>query len=309
MPDLSVVIVSFNTRKLLAECLDTLICSTRHIDAELIVVDNASGDGSPDMLRADYPSVNLIASEHNLGFAGANNRGIEASHGPVVLLLNSDAFVNPDAITSCLHVLRERPEVGLVGVKVLNLDGSIQFEAGRFPSLWSDVSTSLGLDQLKRDRRRPSSGSNKDADWVHGACMFVRREAITDSGSLDETFFMYSEEVEWCYRFWQRGWRVVYLGDASVVHLGGSSSMKNDLSRRVWLYRSRLGMRRKLGGPLSSIALWLLIVSGIGIRIPLQWLIRALPGQSARGHGPGDDWGLLRNVLAMDPFSKWAVTD
>ncbi len=309
MHDLSVVIVSFNTRDLLAVCLDHLIASLPEFDTQVIVVDNGSSDGSPDLVRECYPSVNLIESHQNLGFAGANNRGIRAADAPFVLLLNSDAFINSDAISSALRVLANQPDVGMVGVKILNPDGSVQANDGKFPNFWTDVAVSLGINRIRVSRRRQDVQAIRNAEWVHGACLFARSAAIAQTGMLDESFFMYSEEVEWCFRFWQHGWRVVFCGEASVIHLGGSSSSNNDLGRRFWLYRSRLGLRRRMAGRLSSALLWALVVIGFGLRIPAQFAIRLFSVRSNHSHGPQDDWQLLRQILKMDPLSNWARSD
>jgi N-acetylglucosaminyl-diphospho-decaprenol L-rhamnosyltransferase len=307
--DLSVIIVSHNTRDLLADCLTTLTDSSADLELEIIVVDNASTDGTLEHIREYFPSVHLIANNDNRGFAAANNLGIAAAGSPVVLLLNSDAFVNASVLSECLALIERDARVGMVGVQLLNPDGSVQAEDGKFPSLWTDISISLGLDKLWKRPVQTRAPRVRPADWVQGACLFVRRDAIQDAGSLDESFFMYSEEVDWCHRFWQRGWHVVYNGSVSVIHLGGASSRRNDLGRRIALYRSRLGLRRRMGGSLSCAILWIVMVLGFAARIPVQLLMWSIPGRSNRRHRPEEDWQLLCQILAMDPTAAWAKTD
>ena len=216
MPDLSVIIVSYNTRDILRRCLDALADAGAELTLQVIVVDNGSSDGSVEHV-ASRLELTLIANTHNAGFAAANNQGLAVAQAPVALLLNSDAFVDRAALAEGLALLRERPEVGIAGVRLVNADGSPQAEHGRFPSLWSDVRASAGLDRLRHAASAPLTAP-APVDWVQGACMFVRMAALADIGGLDTRFFMYSEEVEWCQRCWHHGWQVWQLPGASVVH-------------------------------------------------------------------------------------------
>lgn len=303
MADLSVIIVSYNTRDVLSRCLSALSSSIAAADVEVIVVDNGSTDGTLDLLSNSHPAVRVVANGTNVGFAAANNQGIALSTGDVVLLLNSDAFMNSRALNRCLDVLRRNPAVGLVGLDLLNEDGTFQAGHGAFPTLWDDVSRSIGLDQLAK----PSRSSKSDpgpVDWVQGACMFVRRVAIQDTGGLDSRFFMYSEEVDWCWRFWQHGWHVWHAPDVSIVHLGGGSSLGNDDGRRVALYRSRLILRRQLSGRAAAAALWMAMVMGLTARVIVRWSYKIIARSDIGRHSPGADASLLQAVIRMDPLAR-----
>jgi GT2 family glycosyltransferase len=308
MPDLSVIIVSHNTRSLLQRCLDYLLAAgaAARLDVQTIVVDNASTDGSRDLLAARYPAVEVIASATNQGFAAANNRGLAAAQAPVALLLNSDAFVTAQVLRRACDLLREAPDIGLVGVRLVNADGSLQAAWETFPTLTTDIGASLGLDQLRaRHCREPLRTG--PADWVQGACMFVRMAAVAGVGGLDETFFMYSEEVDWCRRFWARGWQVWYLGEVAVVHLGSASSHNSNLRRRHNLYRSRLGLRRRFSGPAASGVLWGCMLAGLTLRAAGRAALRLLARRQFGRQAAGDDWALARAVARMDPLARWAV--
>lgn len=306
-PDLSVVIVSFNTRLLLDRCLRAvLLAAGDSISLEIIVVDNGSSDGTIAHLRERYPQVIRLRNRLNTGFAAANNRGLAAARAPLVLLLNSDAFITATAIRRALDVLDSCPRVGLVGTRLDNPDGTVQAEAGTFPTLWDDIASSLGIDRFVQRGPR-TRFKNGPADWVQGACMFVRAAAVREAGLLDESFFMYSEEVDWCRRFWLRGWEVWYLGDVGIIHLGSASSSSNDLGRRIALYRSRLGLRRRLGGPLSSLLLWLCMLVGLSTRASGRLAAQSVMRGPIGRHSAQADWRLLRAVARMDPLARWAI--
>lgn len=305
MPDLSVIIVSYNTRDILCRCLDELASAGVGFDVEVIVVDNGSTDGTLEML-AGRPDVTLHANDTNGGFAAANNQGLRMARAPYALLLNSDAFIGRDALTRGLTLLRGRPAVGLAGVRLLNLDGTTQAEHGTFPGLWSDIRASAGLDRLRgrhRAMREPCP-----VDWVQGACMFVRVAALADVGLLDTRFFMYSEEVEWCRRFRVRGWQVWYLPDAPVTHIGGASSTGLDLRRRAALYRGRLGLRRRLSGPVACGVLWACMLLSLGGRVAARAAGGALTRRRLGRQTPRADWQLLCAIARMDPLARWSIS-
>lgn len=306
MPDLSVIVISYNTRAVLARCLQALdeAAATAALHIELIVVDNASTDGSADLVAAEYPDARVVRNAHNLGFAAANNQGLARVASPYCLLLNSDAFIGPAALRAGVDLLRGGPEIGMIGVRIDNPDGTLQASYGSFPTLWSDICFSLGADRLMR--RRTDDQHIGPADWVHGACMFVRTAAVRDAGPLDERFFMYSEEVDWCRSFWRSGWEVWYLGKASVVHLGGASHT-SDLHRRIALYRGRLGLRRRFGGPLASSLLWATVVVGLGARTAARGLAQQLLRRQLGRQSPQSDWLLAREISRMDPLARWAA--
>lgn len=305
MPDLSVVIASYNTRDLLARCISELRAAADGLALELIIVDNASTDGSREFLaeQAQAGQLRVIQNERNLGFAGANNQGLRSATAPVILLLNSDAFVTAATLRLALKTIHCNPYVGVVGVRILNPDGSIQAESGTFPTLWQDIRVSVGLDQLDRKPARAPEVA-WPVDWVHGACLFVRKAAYEAVGGLDERFFMYSEEVDWCHRFWAADWQVWYVPEATAVHLGGASSRSNDLGRRAALYESRLGLRRHIAGPHSSLLLWLAMLAGMTGRVAVRPLLQVLTRRRVGYQSAETDLQLLRAIARMDPLAR-----
>ena len=253
MIDLSIIIVNWNTRDLLAQCLQSVYDTVRGLEFEVFVVDNASTDGSAAMVRERFPQVQLIENGENVGFARANNQAIERSTGHYVLLLNSDTVVTPGAIEALVKFADLRPDAGAVGPQLLNGDGSFQASYAQFPTLWTEVLLLWGIARVVYSRYFPSnppehSQETCECDWVGGACLLVRKEAIAEVGTLDEDYFLYVEEADWCYRLKQRGWKILYYPDARIVHYGGRSSDQWDVSRRIHLHRSKLLFFRKHRG-------------------------------------------------------------
>jgi GT2 family glycosyltransferase len=239
-PLVSVLIVSYNTRDVTLDCLRALsadLCASHTETApeplaastEIWVVDNASTDGSVLAIRAAFPDVRIIENDRNIGFGAANNRALEQARGEFLLLLNSDAFPEPDTVGILVRYLREHPDVGVVGPRLLNRDGSMQESCFRFPSprqkwvenLW--VSAVFKNHPLLGDYRRWAHDAERQVDFVSGACMMARREAYEQVGGFDERFFLYSEETDWQRRLRDRGWQVAFTPEARVTHYGGSS--------------------------------------------------------------------------------------
>jgi GT2 family glycosyltransferase len=257
--NLSILIVNWNTRELLRDCLNSIYETVEGLAFDVIVVDNNSGDGSQEMVRQQFPQVQLIENAANVGFARANNQAIAASRGRYVLLLNSDTIVQPGALRAMLTYADGYPDVGVVGAHLLNADGSFQASHTRFPTLRREFLILSGLGRLLFGRWYPSHSPEQsravaDADYVEGACMLARREAVDQVGGLDEGYFMYAEEVDWCFSMRRAGWRVVYLPQARIVHLGGASS-KSNTRREAVLYRSRVRFFRKHYGPVHATLL------------------------------------------------------
>jgi N-acetylglucosaminyl-diphospho-decaprenol L-rhamnosyltransferase len=253
-PDISIIIVNWNTRELLRECLrsigrdqgsgvrssqgtaaPSLTTDSWPLTPEIIVIDNASADGSAEMVEREFPTVWLIVNESNLGFARANNRGIAASRGRYVLLLNSDTVATPDALEMLVAFMDAHPEAGVVGPRLLRPDGTAQpYAFGGDPTL--GYLLRRGFNRLLRRRYLHDWGTNavQEVDWVSGACLMARRAAIEQAGSLDEAMFMYFEDNEWCLRIRDAGWKVYYDPQAAIVHLGGQSLAKNPAARQAY---------------------------------------------------------------------------
>jgi N-acetylglucosaminyl-diphospho-decaprenol L-rhamnosyltransferase len=224
MPDASVVVVTHNALPWIERCLDSVR------GEEVIVVDNGSSDGSPDVVRAVMPEATLIEQE-NLGLAAGWNRGMAAASGRYFLILNSDAWLTEGSLRRLIAFADEHPEAAIVGPRLLNPDGTLQRSVRGFPTLWRLATEYLFLRKLAPRSRLFNAfyaggfdhDEVREADFVMGACMLVRREAVEDAGPLDETFFLFSEEVDWAYRFRQAGWKVLFFPGAECVHVGGAS--------------------------------------------------------------------------------------
>lgn len=231
-PDVSVVVVSFNTRDLLRECLLTLAREAGGVTYETIVVDNDSKDGSADMVAAEFPDAVLIRTGKNLGFAAANNRGFAVAKGRYVVLLNSDAFLRPGALPLSVSKMDADQAIGIGGARLVGRDDSWQPSGRLFPSFLNDFLTITGLSARRAgsrffgrfDRTWASQDDPAEVDWVPGAYSIIRREVLEKVGHFDEAFFLYYEEVDLCRRTKNAGWTVWYWPDVVVVHLGGESS-------------------------------------------------------------------------------------
>ncbi len=246
----SVVIVVWNAKKYVIECLESLREHCRDTCDEVIVVDNASSDGTPELVAATFPEFRLIRNSENLGFAKANNIGISQSSGQYVCLVNSDVKFTDDCLSPMLRFLSEHPEVGMVGPKMLAADGEVRRSTMRFPTVWNQFCRALGLDIVFKKSRL--FGGLLMADFDHqtttpveilnGWFVVVRRTALNRVGLLDPQFFMYGEDLDWCYRFHQAGEKVVFFAGAGAIHYGGASSSNAplrfylEMCRANWQY-------------------------------------------------------------------------
>lgn len=281
--DLSIIIVNWNTRDLLARCLASVFDTATALNLEVIVVDNDSTDGSQAMLREQFPRVRLIQNYENVGFARANNQALAMSKGRYALLLNSDALLLANAIQSMLALAEAKPRAGIVGAHLLNVDGSFQASHTPFPNIWQELLMLSGVGRMLYGRWYPSRGPEEDrgpqvVDYVEGACMLVRREAFEEVGGLDEDYFIYAEEVDWCYAMREKGWQVWYQPTAKVIHLGGGSSQNRRSQREADLYRSRVRFFRKHYGDRAVWLLKLQICTFTAIKIAVHGLLRLVSG-------------------------------
>ncbi|MFZ5366148.1 MAG: glycosyltransferase family 2 protein [Patescibacteria group bacterium] len=226
--DLSVVILSFNTQKLLEDCLNSIFQNTEGIEFEIIVVDNGSIDGSVEMvkelIKPQTPNLKLIENKINLGFAKGNNQGLLQAQGKYILLLNSDTIVKNGALKKMVEFMDEHLQAGVVGPKLLNPEGTPQASAGSFPSL-PVIGVMLFKEHFGGSQLvRTSYQTTKEVDWVMGAAMMVKREIFPKTGLFDENIFMYYDEVEWCYRIKKAGFKIYFYPEAEIVHLWQRSS-------------------------------------------------------------------------------------
>ena len=275
----SVIIVNWNTRQLLGQCLDTLCENMNGLDYDVWVVDNASSDDSVPFLRSHHPWVHVVESDRNLGFAGANNLAMHLSSGRYMLLLNSDAFVTPDAVTSLVRCADADVQSGIVGACLLNPDGTFQASHTPFPSLGREWLILTGLGRKLFGEHYPSRGpedgiGRQRVDYVEGACLLVRRTAFEQVGGMDEGYFMYAEEVDWCFSMKAAGWQVWYEPAAKVTHIGGASSTGRRTRREADLYRSRIRFFRKHKGDLAANILKMEILGLTAIKNVVHWALR-----------------------------------
>lgn len=259
--DLSIIIVSWNTCNLLAQCLDSIYAYPSHYEFEVWVVDNASSDGTVGMVRNRFPQVRLIENHANLGFARANNQAIRESTGSYVLLLNPDTVILPNALESMIRFADEHKDVGLLGGNLFNVDRTPQVCYGNTPTLISEVLSLLSLDRRPfiPDRLRSSIPRTREPNdgflsvgWVLGACMFIRRTALDQVGLLDEGYYVFSEETDWARRARAGGWNVVYLASAGILHHGGASTRQVSHRMLPSLYATKARYLGKYEGVVSA---------------------------------------------------------
>ncbi len=246
---LTIIIVSWNTRELLSQCLTSIYRSPPSPEFEVWVVDNASEDGSIESIRRDFPAVRLISNSQNLGFAYANNQAVRSSTGEYLLLLNPDTEVHPLALQRLIDFLDQKPDHGAVGPRTLNPDGSLQTSSYPIPTLFREFWRMFYLDRVIPigtypmhiwDLKKP-----REVDALLGACLMVRRRALDEVGLLDDQYFMYSEEIDLCFRLRQAGWKISWVPEAQIVHYGGQSTQQVADAMFLNLYRSKIHFFRK----------------------------------------------------------------
>jgi GT2 family glycosyltransferase len=262
---LSVCLVNWNTREDLAECLASLERACEGLEAEVIVVDNASADGSAEMVRERFPWARLIANQENLGYARGNNQAIEASTGDLVLLLNPDTVMPPDGLRQLAAFAEEHPQAGAIGCRLVYPDGRVQQSCRAFPTPDIIVYEYLGLSRLFPRSRvfgkyRMSwwdYGDVREVDQPMGSCLLLRREALEQVGLMDEQFPIFFNEVDLCFRLKQAGWRILYTPEPSVVHKVGRSTRQVRLQMIIESHDSLLRFYRKhYASTLRPHALW-----------------------------------------------------
>jgi GT2 family glycosyltransferase len=285
--DLSIIIVNWNTQQLLRDCLGSVIASRqgdnrRPLDLQIFVVDNGSSDGSPEMVEQEFPDVILIRNADNRGFAAANNQAIERATGKYILLLNSDTLVHGDVLANSVDYMENHPNVAVLGCRVLNADGSVQPSCGTFPGLFNLVVLSSGLWKLSspaflaRSQLRPLQGSKaQDVDYVSGCFMCLRHDALADVGLLDEKFFFFGEEVDWCRRFRENGYGVRAAPVGDITHFGSASARKLNHKRDLMLTSGIVLLHRKHRGIVAAALAWTLLL-GFNVSRVVFWSLRQI---------------------------------
>jgi GT2 family glycosyltransferase len=264
MAELSIVVVSWNAKRYVQECLTSLARQTLSIPIEIIVVDNASSDGTPEMVRQTFPGVVLIENRSNLGFAKANNIGIRNATGTYISLINSDVYVPPECLQTIYEYMEQNPAVGVVGPGMLRPDGQIGRSYMRFPTVWNCLCNALCLNKVFKGSLLFGSwlmsdfkGGTSDVDVLNGWFLVVRRQALDDAGPLDERFFMYGEDIDWSYRFKHAGWRRVYFSGARALHYGGSSSARAPARFYIEMHKANFQYWKKHHSRVGVLGYWL----------------------------------------------------
>ncbi len=239
--DVSFVIVNWNTKKLLLDCLASVYETTKNISMEIWVVDNASSDGSVEAVKRFYPDVNLIQNSKNLGFAAANNRAFKRMHGRYAVLLNTDALLTKGAVEAIYDFMESNPDAGMAGGQLLNTDGSKQNSIANFPGFLSLLLNETLL-RMMLPRRYPSKRKEYnipiEVESCIGACLMVRKNVMDQVGLLDEDYFFFFEETDWARRIKQSGWKIYLVPSARIVHLQGQS-VGHNVNSRILYYTSR----------------------------------------------------------------------
>ncbi|MFQ5964744.1 MAG: glycosyltransferase family 2 protein [Candidatus Scalinduaceae bacterium] len=248
MVDISFIIVNWNTRDMLNNCLSSIYKTVNDIDFEIFVVDNNSTDGSQEATRKHFPEVNLIENKTNTGFAHANNQALQMIQGKFAVLLNSDTILQEGAIKTLLSFMRDSPEAGIAGAQLINDDGSRQNSIDNFPSLGTEICNKSLLRLFfpkKYPSKRKSYHNPIEVDSVIGACIMVRKEAMDEVGALDEDYFFFLEETDWCLRMHTKGRKVYHVPDARVIHASGHSKKMAPWESQIEYYRSLYVFFRK----------------------------------------------------------------
>ncbi|MDB5999980.1 MAG: hypothetical protein JWP52_1679 [Rhizobacter sp.] len=287
-PRVSVVIVSWNAvgylRRCLASLRETRVSDGEDCVAEIIVVDNQSSDGSPDMVKREFPEVTLVHAGSNLGFGRANNVGFARVGSPFVALVNSDALVHAGCLQSLRDYLVAQPRAGLVGPLVFGGDGRQQATCRRLPTLWNLLCRALALDRLFPDvaalsgfeipRHLLRNDQVSDAEVVSGCFCVARAEAIEQVGGFDEQFFFYGEDIDWCRRFAAAGWKVQFVPHASATHFGGGSTANAPLRYSIEILSATLKYWRKHHSLPSQWACHGLLLLHHGMRLAARGVVR-----------------------------------
>ncbi|MCX8089448.1 MAG: glycosyltransferase family 2 protein [Verrucomicrobiae bacterium] len=288
---ISVIIVSWNARRHLENCLNSLRAHGGPLVQEVIVVDNASTDGSPEMVERLFPEVRLIRAGANLGFARANNLGMRHATGSVLALINSDVVVHAHCFERLAQVMEARPDVGMAGPKVLGSDGRVQFTCAVVPTFWNLFCRAFALDRCLGHWRWFAGLEMRHWDYeragevgvLSGCFWLVRRAAVEQVGGLDERFFFYAEDVDWCKRFRDAGWKVLYWPEASVTHFGGGSSGNAPVRYSIEMLRANLRYWEKHHGRVGRCGYFLFALTYHGLRLLTRTLRRGI-----RWHGSAD---------------------
>jgi hypothetical protein len=285
MIEASIIIVTWNQKDIVRQCLDSLNRYADDPTVEIIVVDNASEDGTPEMIRGIYPHIVLLAQNSNLGFAKGNNVGLAHCSGEYVCLINSDVVVTTGCIEKLINFLKNHPDVGMVGPKMRLRDGTVGRSCMGYPTSWNWLCRALALDALFKDSRLFGGylrtdfhyDCTEDVEVLTGWFWVVRRGALEQVGPLDDRYFFYGDDIDWSKRFHQAGWRVVFYADTEAIHYCGASSARAPIHFYVEMRRANLQFCKKFYARYEQAAFWFTLclqeairILGYGILYPLS---------------------------------------
>jgi GT2 family glycosyltransferase len=273
--DVSIVIVNWNTRSLLLECLQSVSEATDGLSCKITVVDNGSSDGSSAAVKSQFPRAKLIENKRNLGFATANNQALRLSQASYALLLNSDARISRGALRELIEFMKTTPDAGIAAGQYVNELGKRENSIDNFPTLATELLNKSVLRILlpgKFPSKRQVFQEPREVESVIGACMIVRMQAVRDVGLLDEDYFFFLEETDWCYRMRKGGWKVYHLPHVSVVHLKGKSKRIDPARAWVEYYRSSYLFFKKNRGSLTYVLLRMCRVAKLMVNLALTAL-------------------------------------
>ena len=293
--DLSIAIVNYNTKEFLKGCLESIYDTVKSIEFEIYVVDNASIDGSAQMVEDAFPGVKLIKNKENLGFAKANNQAIEISKGRHILLLNPDIVSHPKAMESMVEFLDKNSKIGAIGAKLLNPDGSVQISGYycKFPSFFQVLFFYTALRHLAlkssflkyRFWQHVDVDKPCEVDQPPGACLMVKKVVIDQIGLLDEDFPLFFNDVDWCYRIKRAGWKIFYYPNAEMIHFGGRSFVSQEINDKIkWGLASYNGLEKyfvKYNCHITAITTKLIVLIDSAIKFP-AWGILYILSKSKR---------------------------
>lgn len=283
--DLSILIVNYNTCQLTVNCLRSVFASETGYTYEVIVIDNNSKDASVQTIREEFPQVKLIENTENTGFAKANNQGMDVSKGRYVLLLNSDTVIQPDTIQTMVAFMDDHPSVGASGCKIILPDGSLDKACKRgFPTPSASFYYAFGLSKLFPNNPRFNQyqlgyldpDQEYPVDCLVGAFMLVRKETLEQVGGLDETFFMYGEDIDWCYRIKQAGWGIHYYPRTTIIHYKGGSARRRPFKIIYEFHRAMILFHRKHYRKKYNIFVNGAVYAGVGVKLLLSLLTNRL---------------------------------
>jgi GT2 family glycosyltransferase len=304
---ISVIIVSWNARAYLRDCLASVRATGRDDVCETIVIDNASADGSAEMVSIEFPEVVLIRSDVNLGFAAANNLGVQRARGEVLALVNSDVVLHPNCLQILQAFLERHEDVGIVGPKIVGRDGQLQSSCRRLPTVWNNFCRAVAIDRVfsrssllsGHEMRHFDHDVQAEPEVLSGCLWVVRTKAAKFVGALDERFFFYMEDVDWCRRFRSAGWRLVFVPQATATHYGAGSSANAPLRYSLQYHRASLTYWKKYHGIVGGIFYRSIALTHHGLRFVARSIKRLLGRQysDVSRHKLQEDWVCLRWLL------------